>query len=115
MAWRPFEEKWGKGRFEVSLTPSGKVGVSRTVYEKWLRGCKGVILAYDDERRRIGIKPAFEPYANMYSLTPARKDGRGGFYIAAVAFFKQHKIPLPQKPVRKVAYKEDDFVVIDLD
>jgi len=115
MAWEFFEGKRRKGRFEVSLTPSGKLSISTPAYEKWFKGCKGVVLAYDEENRRIGLKPVYESCPHMYSLTPCRRDGKGGYYVAAVAFFKHCGIPLPEQPIRKRAYQEGEMVVIDLD
>ena len=72
MTWKVFERKWGKGKFEVSITPAGKIGISHPIFERWFKGCQGVILAYDDKKHRIGLKPTSEPCENMYSFIPYR-------------------------------------------
>jgi len=114
LAWQLFEQK-GRGKLQISLLPGGKLGISTLAYELWFKGCSGVILAYDDEKKRIGLKPVSEPRENMYTLNPYRPDRKGGYYIAAAAFFRNFEIPIPEKPIRKKPYEEDGFVVIDLD
>jgi len=113
--WKFFGGKGGKGGLQITLTPSGKLSISLAAYEKWFKDSCGVLLAYDEENRRIGLKPVSEPCKDMYAICPSRADRRGGYCIGVRAFFKYLGLPLPQKAVAKQAYEEDGFVVIDLD
>lgn len=116
MPWEIFEGKRSKtsGELLVSITKPGRVTLTLPVYEKFFKGYTHVLFAYDPEKRRIGIKPLKEPLPNAYPISHPSRVRTGGYYVTATAFFKHYDINLEQ-PLRKVVYKEGDFVVIDLD
>lgn len=116
MPWEIFKGKRSKtsGELLVSITKPGRVSITLPVYEKFFRGYTHALFAFDPEKRRIGIKPLKEPLPNSYPISRPSGTRTGGYYIAATAFFNHYGIKLGE-PLRKVVYKEGDFMVIDLD
>ena len=115
MAWIVFRGKRQRQQPNlpfVTLFPTGKLGLSVAIAEKWLKDAQFVVLAYDPERHVIGIRPAEKTEEGAYRIvrTGTRNSG---LYIGGIAFLKHFNI-LPEERIRRPARKEGEWIVVDL-
>lgn len=115
MAWELFTKKRGRaldGETFISFSPPGRIGISKSAFERWFQDHPYVTLAYDREGRRVALIPTRERGVNTYPVTCSKKRNSGA-YIVAHAFFKYFNI-IPGGHLRRPVYQEDSYIVADL-
>lgn len=75
----------------VSLLKQGIFALNQACYNKYFKAYKYVILLFDKENNKIGLKPTNEVSSNTYNIRVSR-DGKLA-NISAIAFLKFYKIP----------------------
>lgn len=100
-------------RPEISINSKGKLGISRKIFEEYFGKNKYVLLAFDEEKKRIGLKPIPEKQSNSFKVSEVTtKQGYTTRHISAKNFFNHFRINLPIRVVN--IYQEEDFIVTDL-
>ena len=108
MSYEVFEKK---GRVtkppKIIIQPKGIVWMNVDCVRRWFPGCPEVVLFFDKEQRKIGIKPAREKSENSYTIAP---NGT----ISCTALFRKMGI-IPLKKVCKLRWNDKEgFVEISV-
>lgn len=75
----------------VSILKLGRMGLNGECYRKYFKDYKFVIFFYDEDIKKIGIKPTNEPKSNAFNI---KVDKRGTLAsINASTFLKYNNIP----------------------
>ncbi len=97
----------------ISINVKGKIGLSRSAYEEFFQGNEFVLLAYDEQEKRLGFKPIAEKQPNSFKISKVvTKQGYVTRHISAKNFFNHFNLSLPVKVTN--VYQEDDFLVAEL-
>ncbi len=111
----PFEEFTGKGgrtRFgypAVTLLRSGGLSLNRAAFQV-LSFPKNVVLAFDPDTKRVGIRGAGVDESYAY---PVRQTSDDAYWIAAQSFLRYYGIHVPET-VRYASDRDGTYLVVDL-
>lgn len=87
-----------RGNPLVSLRASGSIGLNNATVATHFSGCQWAELYYDDEDRRVGIKPVEEETDHAYSIQHGTEPSHGASIFAA-GFLRDHQL-LPAETTR---------------
>lgn len=73
----PFEKVSGRasGDATISLRKSGGIGISTAAMEQWFEDAEGAEIYFDEEERRLGLKPVEESTDDSYSISRSNSGG----------------------------------------
>ncbi len=114
----PFEVYTGPARRRPRLPAAristrGRIMFNKSAMAQYMDGVKAVILAYDKDANRIGIKPVEPGNTNAYTFN-VRKTTLGGS-IPAKRFFDHYKIEIPSGGWNNLAIqREGEFYTLQL-
>lgn len=96
----------------VSLRKSGGIGINSAAMEEHMPNAEFAHLYYDEENRKLGIKPVDEEDDNTYTIN--KTESSGG--ITPTSFMKRHGL-IPEVTTRYFVEWNDDkeMLVFDLD
>ncbi len=97
----------------LTINKKGRIGINRQAYESWFADNEFVLLAYDPDNKRIGIKSSSKDRNTFKVSRHTSKKGHQSFYINALSFLNHYNLT-PEKTEKKSAYHENDFVVINI-
>ena len=90
----PFEEfmktRPVKDKPIISISKQGIIGLNQACYNKYLKQYSYVILLFDKDSNKIGIKPTNEDKINSYKIRVTRNGSLA--QISATAFLKYFNI-----------------------
>jgi len=75
----------------ITLSPNGRIGISRVCYDNYFDSALFAELYYDSENHRIGIKPVSNASSISFSLTNA-KTRKQSISLNGYGFMKQNNI-----------------------
>jgi hypothetical protein len=113
MPFVEFRQRGGRGRFGfpvLTLLRSGGFNLNGAAYQELGRPSK-VVLAYDVEDKRIGVRRAEgeEPYAY-----PVREVSSDSFWVAAQGFLRYYGLEDRSATRRYKAQLDGNYLAVDL-
>ncbi|NOZ73784.1 MAG: hypothetical protein GXO90_00145 [FCB group bacterium] len=80
----------GRSSVTISVSPSGRIGLSTLCFNTYFKGARNVELYYDRSANKIGLKPCQEPSKHSMRLTAI---GKGPSYlINGRGFLKANRV-----------------------
>ena len=122
MAFEKYEST-GQGRGggqtvpKISLRKSGSIGINNQALEQYFEDAGAVVMYYDDEENRVGLKPVEDKEAEDGAYTLSRSDSGGS--VTPISFLNQHglvpEITTQYEPETVKVNQNLELVSIDLD
>lgn len=116
-------ESTGQGRGggttvpKISLRKSGSIGINNKALEEYFPDAGAVVMYYDDDENRVGLKPVTDKDAEDGAYTLSRSDSGGS--VTPSSFLNQHDlvpdITTQYSPEMVKVNQNLELVSIDLD
>lgn len=74
----------------ISLRKSGSIGINNEALDEFFGDAESVVMYYDEDENRVGMKPVDDPSEEEGTYTLSRSDSGGS--VTPSAFLRQHDL-----------------------